>query len=219
MLRITFPENYMVNMIVSHPSLTTRSVSARDGTENTSQDSTVLPWSHEDALALYRANEGYAQLAVNRFLRDYPKTVSSVIDNEDLLSDACLVLWRCCEVYDVSRATRITTLAFKAIQNRLIDIWKQNNLRIENGEFVSIPHCISLSDPISEGGNVTISDSVPARSGGGNWGSDGLSAMLHVEQLKKARDIWDARDAYRRGRSPDMAAEMEAVASIQNLTR
>lgn len=166
---------------------------------------------YPDALSLFLANEGCALFAVNVFLQEYPSALSGLRDRDDLISDAMLVLWHCCERYDASKDVPLAAFALQSIRWKLFTKWKQSTLRTENGQKVRIRPSLCLSEPVAEGSQMTFADCVPAESGGGRWGSDGLSALLHRERIEKARVAWDAKAPWLRAKCPGMAAELEAV--------
>ena len=166
---------------------------------------------YPEALSLFSANEGCALLAVNVFLQEYPSALCGVRDKDDLVSDALLTLWHCCERYDAGKGVPLAAFAVKSIRWKLFTKWKQSTLRTENGREVRIPLPVSLCEPIGEGSKVTFADCFPAESGGGRWGSDGLTALLHRERVEKARAAWDAKAPWLRAKCPAMVAELQAV--------
>jgi DNA-directed RNA polymerase specialized sigma24 family protein len=175
--------------------------------------------SHADALALYQKNEGNIHIAVNRFLRQYPTIISGAYDRDDMISDARLVLWRCCMLYDSGRGARISTLIFDAIYRRLIDRWRKDAVRIENGKYVRVVSPVSLTEPVSEGSTITIEDNLANIQGGGRWGDNGPSVLLHKEMLKKAKAVWESREPSRRAKSPVLASEIFAVFCNQGVEK
>lgn len=166
--------------------------------------------SQAEALAFYNAHTALAVGVVNTFLSKYPGAVSPVRAKEDLLTDALLTLWRCCEVFDHRRGCQLSTLAYGVIFKRLLTGYRRSSCCHVNGQTVPIPASVSLSEPMNDEGTVTLGERLPARSGG-YGGMDGLSALLHRERFDQARRTWEAKPPSLRAKSAEMAAEVQAV--------
>ena len=124
--------------------------------------------------------EGYIRWQASRFLCLYEERCKAmVIDVDDLCQVGYFAMLKAIEKYDPSRETKFTTLLAHCLKSQFFRLAKMSHAGWEKNMVYA---CRSLSEPISEDGDITLGDSIATN-------DPGLAEVERTIYQESAKDV------------------------------